>query len=184
MSKRAAMFVGDGTEPVEAIAPVDALRRGGVIVDFVSVMPTLDINLAQGIPMKATILEGQFDPSNYDMIIIPGGNGGVENISKSGVAADALRQFMGEGRKVSSICAGPTILAGLGLLDGRKATCYPGCQTDFPEGVYQDVRGVVVDRNLITASGPGQALEFGIAILRELEGDEVADSVKAGMLIQ
>ena len=184
MPKRVAIFVGDGTEPIEAIAPADALQRGGVDVDFVSVMPSTDVALAQNVPMQAAMVEAQFDPSKYDMVVIPGGNLGVENLSKSGVVADALRQFMGEGRKVSSICAGPTILAGLGLLDGRKATCYPGCQTDFPDGVYQDVRGVVVDRNLITASGPGQALDFGIAMVRELEGDEIADSVQAGMLVQ
>lgn len=182
MSKKAAIFVANGTEPIEAMAPADALVRGGVDVDFVSVMQGTNVNLAQNIKMEADIVEDGFDPSGYDMIVIPGGSVGVDNLAKSGIVADALRKFMGEGRKVSSICAGPTILANMGLLEGYKATCYPGCQTNFPEGCYQDVRGVVVDRNLVTASGPGQALEFGIAMLRSLMGDEVADSVKAGML--
>ena len=183
MSKKVAIFVGNGTEPVEAVAPADALTRGNVAVDFISVMQGTEVNLAQNIKMQADMVEGRFDPSDYDMIVIPGGSVGVENLAKSGVVADALRQFMGEGRKVSSICAGPTILADMGLLEGYRATCYPGCQTNFPAGCYQDVRGVVVDRNLITAAGPGQALDFGIAMLRSLAGDEVADSVKAGMLV-
>lgn len=183
MTNKVAIFVGNGTEPIEAIAPADALVRGNVQVDFVSVMQGIDVNLAQNVKMRADLSESQFRPEDYDMVIVPGGSLGVENLSKSGVVTDALRTFMGEGRKVSAICAGPTILANMGLLEGYRATCYPGCQGGFPEGCYQDVRGVVVDRNLITASGPGQALEFGIAILRSLAGDEVADSVKAGMLV-
>ena len=182
MSWKVAIFVGNGTEPIEAIAPADVLVRGNVQVDFVSVMQSVEVNLAQNVKMQADLLESRFRPQDYDMVVVPGGSTGVENLSKSGIVADALRAFMGEGRKVAAICAGPTILAGRGLLEGRKATCSPGCQSGFPEGCYQDVRGVVVDRNLITASGPGQALEFGIAILRSLAGDEVADSVKAGML--
>ena len=183
MSKKVAIFIANGTEPIEIVSPADALSRGNVAVDFVSVMPSTHVNLAQNIKIEADLLEDKFVADDYDMIVVPGGSVGVENLSKSGVVADALRQFMGTGRKVSSICAGPTILANLGLLDGYKATCYPGCQTNFPDGCYQDVRGVVADRNLITASGPGQALDFGIAMLRSLMGDEVADSVQAGMLV-
>lgn len=182
MSKKAAIFIGDGTEPVEAIGPADVLARGGVKVDLVSVMADTEVRLAQNVCANADILEARFNPDEYDVIIVPGGSVGVDNLSRSGVLADALRKFMGEGRNVASICAGPTLLNGLELLDGYKVTCYPGCQTGFPADAYQDVRGVVVDRNLVTASGPGQALGFGIAILRQLMGDEVADAVKSGML--
>lgn len=182
MTKKAAIFVGDGTEPIEAVAPADVLVRGGVQVDFVSVMPGIGVGLAQNVALTADVLQEDFDAEDYDMVVVPGGSVGVDNLSKSEVLARALRKFMNEGRAVASICAGPTILAGLGLLEGRLATCYPGCQADFPEGCYQEVRGVVVDRNLITASGPGQALDFGIAMLRLLMGDEVADGVRSGML--
>lgn len=183
MSKRIALFIGDGTEPIEAIAPADALRRGNVEVVLVSVMGRKDVTLNQDVRIVADALIEEVDIDAFDMLIVPGGTGGVENLKRSASLSAGLKDFMAKGRPVGSICAGPTILAELGLLEGRRATCYPGCQTDFPANVYQDVLGVVVDGNLITASGPGQALDFGIALLRLLEGDAVADTTKSSMLI-
>ena len=89
---------------------------------------------------------------------------------------------MREGRHVAAICAGPSILANLGLLEGRKATCYPGVEATFPKGVYQNILGVYVDENLITASGPGQALEFGFTILATLTDVATAKQVAQSML--
>lgn len=182
--KKVAMMLGDGFEPVEAIAPVDALRRGGVEVTTVSVMTDRMVMAAQGVPVvaDAQVKEVSFD--DFDMIVVPGGSGGVENLSRCQPLLDALKDFAAQRKFIGSICAGPTILANLQLLGGRKATCYPGCQTNFPEGVYQDVYDVVRDSNLITASGPGQALDFGIELLRALEGDKVAEDVAKGMLLE
>ncbi len=174
MEKLAAVMLGDGFEPVEALAPVDALRRGGVRVRTVSVMDGLQVTSAQGVTMHADDVVG-----DVDLL----GSGGVDNLAKCAPLADALERFMAEGKPVAAICAGPMILADLGLLEGRKATCYPGCEEGFPAGAYQDVRGVVVDSNLVTASGPGQALDFGMAALRVLAGDAAADRVAADMLI-
>lgn len=182
-TKRVAVMLGDGFEPVEAIAPVDALRRGGVEVATVSVMGRHQVVAAQGVAVEADALVDDVALTDFDMIVLPGGMGGVENLSKCQPLLDALKTFAAEDRFIAAICAGPTILADLGLLEERKATCYPGCQTNFPGGSYQDVRGAVRDSNLITASGPGQALEFGIEILRALKGDAVADEVAQGMLI-
>lgn len=184
MSKKAALFIANGSEAIEVIATADALGRGGVEVELVSTMPGTDVVLTQRLLTNANLLEGDFNPDMYDLLIVPGGSLGVENLSKSKILADALKKFMEEGKHVASICAGPTVLASLGLLDGYKATCYPGCETSFPDGCYQDVIGVVVDRNLVTASGPGQAIDFGIAILRQLVGDDAADDVAAGMLLK
>lgn len=183
MEKLVAVMLGDGFEPVEAIAPVDALRRGGAKVDMVSVMDGLQVESAQGVVMYADDGVGDVDLLGFDMIVVPGGSVGVENMAKCQPLAEALRQFMAEGKLVASICAGPTILADLGLLEGRKATCYPGCEGNFPAGAYQDVLGVVRDGNLITASGPGQALDFGIEALRALSGDATADAVAKAMLV-
>lgn len=184
MSKKAALFIANGSEAIEVIATADVLARGGVEVELISTMPGTDVALTQNLLTNANLLEGEFNPDMYDIVIIPGGSLGVENLSKSKIVADALKKFMAEGKHVASICAGPTVLAPLGLLDGYKVTCYPGCETGFPEGSYQGVIGVVVDRNLITASGPGQAIDFGIAILRQLVGDDAADDVAAGMLLK
>lgn len=184
MSKKAALFIADGSEAIEVMATADTLARGGVEVELISTMPGTHVALTQGLLTNANLIEGEFNPDTYDMVIIPGGSLGVENLSKSKIVADALKKFMQEGKHVASICAGPTVLASYGLLDGRKATCYPGCEDVFPAGAYQNVIGVVVDGNLITASGPGQAIDFGIAILRELMGDDVANRVADGMLVK
>lgn len=184
MAKRVALFVADGSEPVEVIAPADALRRGGVQVDIVSTNDDLRVSLNEDVHLVADILQTSFHSEDYDMIIVPGGIPGVPNLEKSKILADSLDRFFAEGRLVASICAGPTLLAHLGLLKGRKATCYPGCETEFPDGVYQNVIGVVRDGNLITSSGPGTALDFGIACLEALEGEEAAAGVASGMLVR
>ena len=182
--KKVAVLLGDGFDPVEAIAPVDVLRRGGAEVTTVSVMADRLVTAAQGVPVVADnqVKDVAFD--EFDMIVVPGGSGGVENLSKCRPLLDALKDFAAQGKLIGSICAGPTILANLQLLGGRKATCYPGCQTNFPDGVYQDVYDVVRDSNLITASGPGQAVAFGIELLRALMGDQAAEDVARGMLLE
>ena len=182
-TKRVAIMLGDGFEPVEAIAPIDALRRGGVEVTTVSVMGQRQVTAAQGIAVEADALVDDVTFDDFDMIVVPGGSGGVQNLSQCQPLLAALKKFAAEDRFIAAICAGPMILADLDLLEGRKATCYPGCQTNFPANVYQDIRGAIRDGNLITASGPGQALEFGIEILRALKGDAVANEVAQGMLI-
>lgn len=183
MSKKVAYMVADGSEPVEVVAPVDVLTRGGVEVTLVSTMGRLDLDLGNDIHLKADALVEDVNLfSDFDMVVVPGGNLGVENLSKCEALAKDLRTRMKEDRLVASICAGPTILANLGLLEGRRAVCYPGCETVFPEGVYQpDVR-VCVDGNLVTAVGPGAALSFGKMLLHVLVGEKTAEEVASGML--
>lgn len=180
MTKTVAVMLGQGFEPIEAIAPVDALRRGGVDVTLVSVMDSAQVKAAHGITVEADASINNTDLANFDMIMLPGGSEGVDNLKRTPVLSEALKSFMAEGKPVAAICAGPTVLAGLGLLEGRKATCYPGCEEAFPADVHVD-RPVVVDENLITAEGPGAALRFGIAILELLMGKQVADQVAQDM---
>lgn len=181
MSKTVAVMLGDGFEPVEVVAPVDAMRRAGLDVTLISVSNDLDVEAAQDITLKADRIVSDVDLMDFDMIMVPGGSGGVENLSKCEPLKTALVNYMKEGKWVASICAGPTILANLGLLEGYSATCYPGAQTNFPEGVYRELC-VITDRNLITASGPGFALEFGKAIVEALVGKDKANEVASGML--
>lgn len=183
MAKKAAILIADGTEPLEALAPIDVLRRGGVDAQLVSTMGP-KVVLAQNMVVEADAIVSDVDLEAYDMLVVPGGSVGVENLSACEPMKDALKAFMADGRLVASICAGPTILASLNLLQGHKATCYPGCQTDFPHGAYVEGPTVVVDGNLITASGPGVSMDFGVAMLRALEGDAAADDVRDGMLIK
>lgn len=178
---KAAMMIGTGSEPVEVISPVDVMRRAGIDTEIISVEDQKEIVLGQNIEIIADREVRQTDLNEFDMIIVPGGNLGVETLGASKDLADALVSFMQQGKWVASICAGPTILANLHLLDGYKATCYPGCETNFPEGTYQP-NGVYTDRNLITASGPAYALEFGKAIAVALTGQQNADETAKGML--
>lgn len=180
---RIGVMLGDGFEPVEAVGPVDVMRRAGLDVVTVSINDGREAEAAQGVHVFADAVVGDFDlGSAFDMLVVPGGSLGVENLSKCQPLLDALVEFMHDGKWVASICAGPTILAKLQLLDGYTATCYPGCETDFPAGVFPDEPGVYTDRNLITASGPAYALEFGKAIVAALVGQETADKVAGGML--
>ncbi|MEC4176361.1 DJ-1 family glyoxalase III [Adlercreutzia sp. R7] len=183
MAKTVAIMLGDGFEPVEAIGPADVLRRGGVGVDLVSVMGRVEVTAAQEVSVRADKLVSDVDLATYDMVVMPGGSVGVENLEACPALADELRRRMAADGLVGSICAGPTILAKLGLLDGREAVCYPGCEEAFPAGVYQAGSDLVVDGNLITAAGPGTALVFGIALLNALEGDKVALAVGRDMLV-
>lgn len=182
MSKKAAIALGTGFEPVEALAPADVLRRAGVEVVLVSTDGNLNVEAAQGIKVIADAAIGDVDLLGFDALVIPGGSGGVKSLKKCKPFLEAVKRFMIDGKPVAAICAGPTILADLGLLEGYTATCYPGCETDFPQGTYPEEQGVYQSRNLITASGPGWSLPFGREIARVLVGDRKADAVASDML--
>ncbi len=181
--KKVAMMAVNGSEPIEVVAPVDVLRRGGVEVTIVSCEAGDKVVADRGVYLGADANVKDVDLLSFDMIVVPGGSG-VDALKKCAPLKDALATFMAESRPVGSICAGPTVLSEFGLLEGRKATCYPGCEVDLPAGVFQGGAGVVCDGNLVTASGPGLALDFGLALLRQLMGDDVAENVAKGMLVK
>ena len=182
MSKSVVVFLADGCEPLEVVAPVDALRRGGVEVVLASIKDSLEVRAAQGVKLQADAPLSALDLTGFDMAVVPGGSLGVENLGCNARVMAELTRRMEAGEYVAAICAGPTVLAKAGLLNGRAAVCYPGCEEGWPAGVYQPDTDVFVDGNLITATGPGTALSFGIQLLRTLEGDAAADEVASGML--
>lgn len=181
MGTRVAVMLGEGFEPVEAVAPVDILRRGGVEVTCVSVMPSLDVEAAHGVVVHADAVLADVDLASFDLLLLPGGALGVKNLGACQPLREALVAAAREGRAIAAICAGPMVLADLGLLEGHEATCYPGCQSGFPQGVYRGDLGVCRSGKLVTASGPGKALDFGFEVLRMLEGEEVAAQVARDM---
>lgn len=180
---KAAVLWGNGFEPVEGCAPVDVLRRGGIDVVCVSVMETPSVEAAHGISFVADACVRDVDLDSFDLLVLPGGSLGVENLSACEPLRHALLARARENRPIAAICAAPMLLADLGILEGRRATCYPGCEGNFPADAYVKGPGVVVDGNLVTASGPGQAVDFGLACLKLLAGDDVARSVAEGMLV-
>lgn len=184
MNPSLAVLLADGAEPLEVAAPVDALRRGGVRVACVAVGGARTVELAQDVRMDADSLLVETHLPDFDGLLIPGGSVGVDNLLSSSAVLEAVASFAREGRFVAAICAGPMVLNAAGILEGRRVTCYPGCEAGFPTEAYTGTLGVVRDENLVTASGPAFALEFGLTCLAALTTQENANEVAADMLAQ
>ena len=177
------VLLGTGFEEVEAIAPIDLLRRAGVSVLTVGVEGKT-VTGSHGIPVVADIEIGQMDLTDLDMIVLPGGLGGVATVRKSEAALEALRFAWENGKYVAAICAGPTVLADLGITDGRTATCYPGCESGM--GSANTVSDVpwVADGKLITGASAGCAVPFALALIEALKGSEEAQKIARQIVIR
>ena len=137
MAKSAVVFVANGCEPVEVVAPVDALRRGGVDVVLAAVSDDLTVRAAQAVTLQADAPLSTLDLTQFDIAIVPGGSVGVDNLGKSQRVVAELTRRMEAGEYVAAICAGPMVLANAGLLTGRKAVCYPGCEEGWPADIVR-----------------------------------------------
>ncbi len=177
------VLLGTGFEETEAIAPIDLLRRAGI--------PTLTVGVdgkavtgSHGITVEADITLGEMDLTNLDMIVLPGGLGGVATARGSQEALDALRFAWENDKFVAAICAGPTVLADLGITDGKNATCYPGCETGMGSAVMQPDAACVRDGKLITGTSAGCAIPFGLALVAALKGEEEAARIANQIVIR
>lgn len=175
-----AILAADGFETIECLTIVDVLRRGGVRATLVSIMPTRDVISAQQISVSCDCTFDEVDFSEYDYVVLPGGMPGTTSLQNDGRVCDVVREFAAT-KHVAAICAAPSILAHLGLLEGRRATCFPGFELDFPEGAYAGSKTVVVDGNIITASAMGQALPFTLAVLEDIAGKVAVSKVREGI---
>ena len=167
---RIAILLADGFETIEALAPADVLRRGGQDVSLVSINDAPHVTTAHKIGVDCDATLGDYDFASCDLVVLPGGMPGTTNLRANERVCELAREFMAS-KKLGAICAAPSILAELGLLEGA-----------FPAGVRPEELGVYTDGNLVTASGPAFAVDFGLALLRKLAGDEVAQRVADGML--
>lgn len=184
-AKKSYIFYANGVEEVEAVATVDALRRGGMDVVTVSIEETPEVTGATGQKLVADSLITEIDPAGAEWIIIPGGVPGAPNLHANDRVNQIIKDQWSAGGKVAGICAGPAVvLAPTGILKGMKATCYPGLgdQIEAGGGTYVE-EPVVVDGRLITSEGPGTTLQFAGAILSATEGSEVSDSTLKSMLV-
>jgi len=174
------IILGKGFEEIEAVAPCDILRRGGVEVQFAGI-GGLEITGGNGITVKADCTVEEMDLANMELIMLPGGMGGVHSILGSETAMNAIRYAHENGKFVTAICAAPTILARLGITDGKKATVYPGMEDQMGTADMQDANAVA-DGKVLTGRAPGAALDFGYLLLETLKGTEVAVKVRTGMV--
>lgn len=173
-------FLADGFEDIEALAPLDILKRGGVEVVTVSVMGRKDVVSAHGVTMMADTLIDECAFCDADLLFLPGGMPGATNLNECEPLRKALQEHHENGRLVAAICAAPLVLGGLGMLSGRNATCYPGFENTLT-GANYTAELVTVDGNIVTGEGPAAALPFGYQLLRMLKNDTIAQEVAAGM---
>ncbi|MBO5078358.1 MAG: DJ-1/PfpI family protein [Oscillospiraceae bacterium] len=177
------MLLGTGFEETEAIAPLDLLRRAGVQALTVSVNGKT-VYGSHGIGIEADITLEQLDLTNLEMIVLPGGLGGVASVSASKEAMDALRFAYENDKYVAAICAGPTVLASLGITDGKSATCYPGCEEKMGSAHMLPDKAAVRDGKLITGASAGCAIAFGLELVAALKGPEAADAIRQQIVIR
>lgn len=177
------MLLGTGFEETEAIAPLDLLRRANISVMTVGINGKT-VYGSHGIGIEADITLEEMDLTQLDMIILPGGLGGVASCRKSSGAMSAL-QFAWENRKfVAAICAGPTVLSDLGITDGRQATCYPGCESAMAKANMIPNVPCIRDGKLITGTSAGCAIPFGLMLIEALKGREEADAIARQIVIR
>ncbi len=175
------ILLGNGFEETEAIAPCDILRRAGIEVQLVG-LNGHEICGGHSICVKADITADQMQMEKMEMIVLPGGMGGVASIRASKKALEAVQYAWENGRFVAAICAAPTVLAELGITDGRRATCYPGLEKHMGNANMQSGVPTVTDGKLLTGAGPGTALDFGLLLVKALRGEECANDVYDGLV--
>ena len=176
------MFLGTGFEETEAIAPLDLLRRAGVAVTTVGLNGKI-IYGGHGIGVVADIEIGELNLSDLEMVILPGGLGGVASIRGCQAAMDAVRYAWENGKYTAAICAGPTVLADLGIVNNKNATCYPGCEGQMGSANMIEA-AAVTDGKLITGASAGCAVSFGLALIAALKGQEEADRIAKQIVIR
>ena len=177
------MLLGTGFEETEAIAPLDLLRRAGIEVLTVGINGKT-VYGGHGIGIEADITVGEMDLTDMDMIVLPGGLGGVASIRGCQAAMDAIRFAWENGKFVAAICAGPTVLADLGITDGKKATCYPGCEEKMGSADMIQDAPCVRDGKLITGTSAGCAIAFGLMLVAALKDQATADTVATQIVIR
>ena len=182
MAKKVAIILAEGFEEVEAVAPIDVLRRGGVEV-VIAGLSKEPVASARNVRIVPDVTVDELNPDELDMVILPGGAGGVERLKQDPRVEKLVKAMEQKGKYISAICSAPTALAKFGILEGKRATVYPTLVEEIKPAIFED-KPVVEDQRVITSQGPGTALEFGLKLLEKLEGKEKAKDVAKRMLVK
>lgn len=177
------MLLGTGFEETEAVAPLDLLRRAGVEIMTVGINGKI-VYGSHHIGIEADIELHEMDLTALDMIILPGGLGGVASARASEGAMNALKFAWDNGKFVAAICAGPTVLADLGITSGKQATCFPGCESGMGDACMVSGAATVRDGRLITGTSAGCAFAFGLELIKALKGENEAERIKEQIVIR
>ena len=187
-AKNVCVFLAEGFEEIEAITVVDVLRRAQLPVVTVAVgtgatsasnPPT--IAGAHGIPVTADTTIEQLDAASIEALVLPGGMPGTTNLEGNEKLRELLVQFAHDGKPIAAICAAPMVLGHLGILEGRRATIYPGMEDELV-GATPIAEPAVTDGNITTGRGPATALPFALALVERFCGAEIAEGIAAGMV--
>ena len=177
------VLLGTGFEEMEALAPVDLMRRAGIDVLTVGVTGKT-VYGGHNIGVEADILLEEMDLTQLDMIVLPGGLGGVASARASQGAMDALKFAWENDKFVAAICAGPTVLADLHITDHKQTTCYPGCEQQMGSAVVNSQVPCIRDGKLITGASAGCAVPFALALIEALKGAETAKAIEKQIVIR
>ncbi len=183
MKKKIAVHLANGFEEIEAVSIIDVLRRADIDVVVVSVTGMIEITGAHHIKVLVDTL---FEQVNYDeiyMIVLPGGMPGAANLDAHSGLKDVILKFNDENKLLAAICAAPLVYGNLGLLEGKQAVCYPGFET-YLKGAEVLQIPYVESGNLITGSGPGNAIKFALKIVEKAVSQEKAELISKQMLVE
>lgn len=171
------LLLGEGFEESEAVVPADLLRRAGVEVSLVG-LDGLTVRGSHGIAVQADLTLEEVDADAMEMLVLPGGMGGVESIQMNLFALALIQRAWDHGCYLAAICAAPTILAHIGVLDRRKAVCYPGMEDQMGSAVVRKGERVVTDGHIVTGEAAGSTFDFGLKLVEILKGREAAEEVR------
>lgn len=176
---RVLVLLAQGCEEIEAVTVIDILRRAGIEVISAG-LDAHPVRASRGVMLLPDTTLDEALKHNYDMVVLPGGQPGTNNLKADVRVLNLVRQMAADDRYVAAICAAPSVLASAGLLDGKHAACYPGTLDDFPR-VQQQPAAVVEDGKLITSRGPGTAMDFALTLVERLVGKAKRQEAEAGL---
>ena len=174
------ILLAQGCEEIEAVTVIDILRRAGVEVTSAG-LDDLPVLASRGVVLLPDTTLDLALHQSFDMIVLPGGQPGTDNLKADKRVIALLQQMAQQGKYLAAICAAPSVLAAAGLLDGRKATCYPTCLDGYPK-VTKQAAAVVEDGKLITSRGPGTAMDFALTLVERLVGKTKRQEVEIGLV--
>jgi protein deglycase len=172
--------LAEGCEEMEAVIVIDTLRRAQWEVVVAGLKPG-PVRASRGVVLVPDTTWDRIDAGSFDMIVVPGGSKGVDNLRADPRVLDAIRLLRGQDKITAAVCAGPLVLQEAGILDGRRATCHPGAASRMTAATRIDER-VVVDGRIVTSQGAGTCFDFALAIVRMVDGESKAREVAEGMV--
>lgn len=177
------IFMANGCEEIEGLTVVDIVRRAGIEIETISITDENKVTSSHKITFETDTTKDKADFASYDGIVLPGGMPGTTNLGADETVNKVIREFAQDGKLVCAVCAAPSVLGLAGILDGKKATCYPGYEDKLIGATFTEEK-VVVDGNVITSRGLGTTIPFALEIVRYFSGDEVADTIAQKIIWQ